>query len=91
MDSKSMFTAPRRKVRELDGGMPVYDMKTLERQLDETLSTERLIAVLSAAFPLLATVLAALGVYGVMARTQARHEWRHEFRQFREEMRRAFR
>jgi len=54
MDSKSMFTALRRKVRELDGGMPVYDMKTLERQLDETLSTERLIAVLSAAFGLLA-------------------------------------
>jgi predicted permease len=72
MDSKSMFTALRRKVQELDGGMPVYDMKTLERQLDETLSTERLIAVLSAAFGLLATVLAALGLYGVMAFTVAR-------------------
>ena len=42
-------------------GMPVYEMKTLEHQLDETLSTERLIAVLSAAFGVLATVLAALG------------------------------
>ena len=72
MDSKSMFTALRRKVQELDGGMPVYDMKTLERQLDETLSTERLIAVLSAAFGLLATVLAALGLYGVMAFMVAR-------------------
>jgi predicted permease len=72
MDSKSMFTALRRKVRELDGGMPVYGMKTLGRQLDETLSTERLIAVLSAAFGLLATVLAALGLYGVMAFMVAR-------------------
>ncbi len=72
MDSKSMFTALRRKVRELDGGMPVYEMKTLERQLDETLGTERLIAVLSAAFGLLATVLAALGLYGVMAFMVAR-------------------
>jgi predicted permease len=72
MDSKSMFTALRRKVRELDGGIPVYDMKTLARQLDETLSTERLIAVLSAAFGLLATVLAALGLYGVMAFMVAR-------------------
>jgi ABC-type antimicrobial peptide transport system permease subunit len=62
-----MFAALRRKVQELDGAMPVYGMKTLERQLDETLSTERLIAVLSAAFGLLATVLAALGLYGVMA------------------------
>jgi predicted permease len=72
MDSKSMFSALRRKVQELDGGMPVYEMKTLEGQLDETLSTERLIAVLSAAFGLLATVLAALGLYGVMAFMVAR-------------------
>jgi predicted permease len=72
MDSKSMFAVLRRKVRELDGGMPVYDMKTLERQLDETLGTERLIALLSAAFGLVATVLAALGLYGVMAFMVAR-------------------
>jgi predicted permease len=72
MDSRTMFTALRRKVQELDSSMPVYDMKTLARQLDETLSTERLIAVLSAAFGLLATVLAALGLYGVMAFMVAR-------------------
>jgi predicted permease len=72
MASKTMFGALRRKVRELDGAMPVYDMKTLQGQLDETLSTERLIAVLSAAFGLLATVLAALGLYGVMAFMVAR-------------------
>src|SRR5262249_17924369 len=67
IDSQSMFNALRSKVRELDASLPVYDMKTLERQLDDTLSTERLIAALSAAFGLLATVLAALGLYGVMA------------------------
>ena len=47
--------------------MPVDDMKTLATQLDETLSTERLIAALSVVFGALATVLAALGLYGVMA------------------------
>src|SRR5258705_5013953 len=52
--------------------MPVYQMKTLERQLDETLGTERLIATLSAAFGVLATLLAALGLYGVMAFVVAR-------------------
>ena len=52
--------------------MPVYDMKTLDRQLDETLGTERLIAVLSACFGVLATLLAALGLYGVMAFVVAR-------------------
>ena len=62
----------RQKVRELDAGMPVYDMKTLDRQLDETLGTERLIAILSACFGVLATLLAALGLYGVMAFVVAR-------------------
>ena len=72
VDSSSMFNTLRSKVRELDAAMPVYEMKTLERQLDETLSTERLIAALSAAFGVLATVLAALGLYGVMAFVVAR-------------------
>src|SRR5450759_5535273 len=52
--------------------MPIYELKTLGGQLDETLLTERLIALLSAAFGLLATLLAALGLYGVMAFTVAR-------------------
>jgi ABC-type antimicrobial peptide transport system permease subunit len=47
--------------------MPVFEMKTLEKQLDETLTTERLIAVLSTSFGVLATLLAAIGLYGVMA------------------------
>jgi ABC-type antimicrobial peptide transport system permease subunit len=72
LDSKSMFAVLRRKVQELDSGMPVYEMKTLASQLDDTLSTERLIAVLSAAFGILATILAALGLYGVMAFMVAR-------------------
>ena len=42
-------------------------MKTLERQLDETLTTERMIAFLSVAFGAFAAALAALGLYGVLA------------------------
>ena len=52
--------------------MPVYAMKTLEGQLDETLLTDRLIAALAAGFGLLATVLASVGLYGVMAFVVAR-------------------
>ena len=47
-------------------------MKTLEGQLDETLLTDRLIALLSAGFGLLATLLASIGLYGVMAFVVAR-------------------
>ena len=72
VDSESIYAALRRSVRELDAAMPVFQMKTLERQLDETLGTERLIATLSAAFGVLATVLAAIGLYGVMAFVVAR-------------------
>jgi predicted permease len=67
VDSKTVFASLRRKIAELDPAMPVYGMKTLEHQLDETLGTERLIATLSAAFGALATLLAAMGIYGVMA------------------------
>jgi predicted permease len=67
LGSAAMFGALRQQVRNLDAALPVYEMKTLEKQLDETLNTERLIALLSAAFGVLATLLAALGLYGVMA------------------------
>ena len=42
-------------MKRLDAAMPVYDVKTVQGQLDETLLTDRLIALLSAGFGLLAT------------------------------------
>lgn len=66
-DPASLYPVLRRVVASADRTVPVYDLKTLDRRLDETLSTERLIAVLSIVFGALATVMAALGLYGVMA------------------------
>src|SRR5262249_6676899 len=43
------------------------NFKTLERQMDDSLVTERMIATLSSAFGALATLLAVIGLYGVMA------------------------
>ena len=54
-DQQARTGIVRNEVRQLDATMPVYQMKTLERQLDETLLTDRLIALLSAGFGLLAT------------------------------------
>jgi ABC-type antimicrobial peptide transport system permease subunit len=62
----------RGEVRKLDAALPVYGLKTLANQLDQTLLTERLIALLSAGFGGLATLLAAIGLYGVMAFVVAR-------------------
>src|SRR5437667_8704010 len=54
--SKAMYPAIRNAVAKLDPSLPVYELKTLEGQLDETLLTERLIALLSAGFGLFATI-----------------------------------
>jgi predicted permease len=70
--SAAMFNMIRSEVKRLDASMPVYDVKTVQGQLDETLLTDRLIALLSAGFGLLATLLASIGLYGVMAFIVAR-------------------
>ena len=72
MASASIYNVIRSEVRNLDAGMPVYAMKSLETQLDETLLSDRLVALLSASFGMLATVLASVGLYGVMAFVVAR-------------------
>jgi predicted permease len=72
--SSAMFGLVRDTVRRLDASMPVFAMKTLEGQVDETLLRDRLIAMLSAGFGLLATVLASIGLYGVMAFVVARRK-----------------
>jgi len=72
LGSRSAYASLRNEVKKLDASMPIYELMTLGGQLDETLLTERLIALLSAGFGLLATLLAALGLYGVMAFVVAR-------------------
>ena len=54
-------------VRQMDANLPVYDLKTMERVVEEDLFSARMVAVLSAAFAGLAALLAALGIYGVLA------------------------
>jgi predicted permease len=70
--SASMYRDLRSEVRKLDSAMPIFEMKTLANQLDQTLYTDRLVALLSAGFGLLATILAVVGLYGVMAFVVAR-------------------
>ena len=65
--SAASYNVVRNEVKQLDATMPVYELKTVESQLDETLLSDHLIALLSAGFGLLATILASIGLYGVMA------------------------
>src|SRR5262245_5848126 len=71
-DPAAGFSAARRIVRDLDAAVPVYNLRTLERQIDRSLVIERFVATLSTAFGILATLLAVVGLYGVMAFTVAR-------------------
>ena len=66
-DPLAMARALREEVRGQDSNMPIFNVKTLEMQIDESLFMDRLVAMLSAAFGTLATLLAAIGLYGVMA------------------------
>jgi predicted permease len=68
-DPDQLMSAVRSKVRDMDSNIPIYAMRTTEVQINNSLSTERMIASLSAVFGFLATLLAVIGLYGVMAYT----------------------
>ena len=72
LDLRQVIGAVRRKVRDLDPNVPVYAMRTTQEQIDLSLRNERLVASLSTVFGALATLLAVIGLYGVMAYTVAR-------------------
>jgi predicted permease len=55
----------------LDPNLPVEDIKTMPQQVKENVALDRMITTLSAAFATLATLLAAVGLYGVLAYTVA--------------------
>jgi len=66
-DPTKVATAIRHAVQAVDPNVPVYNVRTLEAQLDESLSQERLVATLSSWFGAFALLLAAIGLYGVLA------------------------
>jgi predicted permease len=71
-DQTQVAAAIRSEARGVDASVPINDMRTLADQMDISLLTERLLATLSTVFGCLATFLAALGLYGVMAFMVAR-------------------
>jgi predicted permease len=72
MPAEQAFSLVRDEIRRLDANLPVYNLRTLETQVDRSLAAERAVATLSTMFGLLATLLAVIGLYGVMAYTVAR-------------------
>ena len=71
-DPLAMGGTLRKTVANFDPSLPVFQMKTLTEQVDEIVFSDRLLTFFSLCLALLAALLAAVGLYGVMAYVVAR-------------------
>ena len=71
-DPRRLMPQLREQVRRLDPNLVVSDMRTLDDQLNMRLANERLLWFLSVGFALLASLLAVVGLHGVLAFVVAR-------------------
>ena len=71
-DPAALTASVRNLMQGFDSTLPVYGVKTLTAQVDEIMFTDRLVTVFSLCLGLLASLLAAVGLYGVMAYVVAR-------------------
>ena len=71
-DPEQAAGAVRRDVQRLDPNLPVNNLITMDQQIDDNIWLDRVVAALSMSFGLLASCLAAIGLYGVLAYTVAR-------------------
>ena len=63
--------AIRSAVQNIDSNLIIRDLRTMQNQIDETISNERMIAMLASVFGALAALLAGIGLYGVLAYSTA--------------------
>jgi putative ABC transport system permease protein len=66
-DEQSLRASIQREIRAVDPDLPVYGIKSMEQLISESVSPRRLNMILLTTFAIVALVLAALGIYGVMA------------------------
>jgi putative ABC transport system permease protein len=65
------FAMVRQAMKQIDPGLAVDSLRTMDDQIETTLSNERMIELLAVSFGLLATLLAGVGLYGVLAYSTA--------------------
>jgi putative ABC transport system permease protein len=67
VDPKSLAASIQRAIREVDSNQPVYQVQTMNELVNESVGTRRFALFLLLLFALLALVLAATGIYGVIS------------------------
>jgi predicted permease len=67
MQPESIIQPVRRELAALDPALPFIEIHTLAEEVDASAASERLTATLASLFGLLAAVLAALGIYGLLS------------------------
>jgi predicted permease len=72
IDPLTMAEPIRQAIAALDPNLPVVDLRTMEDQIDTSLTSERTFARLTTGFGVIALLLAMVGIYGIMAYTVAR-------------------
>ncbi|HEY0784382.1 MAG TPA: FtsX-like permease family protein, partial [Acidobacteriaceae bacterium] len=65
------LAAVRRAVYQLDPSLAPVALRTMDTQIEDDLSNERMVTLLAIAFGVLATLLAGVGIYGVLAYSTA--------------------
>jgi predicted permease len=68
-DAAALLAPAQAAIKALDPNLPIDNPKTMAQQVRENVFLDRMISTLSAGFAVLATVLAAIGLYGVLAYT----------------------
>jgi len=71
-DPLAVVSSIRHEVQAIEPNLPVFRIKTLEQQVDETLGHERLVTTLASLFGVLALLLACAGLYGVLSYSVSR-------------------
>jgi predicted permease len=71
LDPEQLLPTIPEVIKRLDANLPLDNLKTMAAQVRENVFLDRMITTMSAAFAVLATLLAAIGLYGVLAYTVA--------------------
>jgi len=66
-DPAQALSTVRRTMQQLDASLALSSLRTMDQQIDDSLANERMIVLLAISFGVLATLLAGIGLYGVLA------------------------